>query len=369
MRARKLKPGAPIRVLVVDDSVVIRQLVVHALENNPLFHVVGTAQNGVIAMQQMSALKPDVVTLDVEMPEMNGIQTLREIRKLYPNTVVIMFSTLTSNSAATTLEALALGANDYVAKVANVGSLSESMARLQMELIPKLKQFFIIDEPAAPRPVKQILPATASGSIPRRTFHASARQFHAVAVGVSTGGPPALAEIIPMIPKDFALPVFIVQHMPPLFTKSLAERLHRICALPVHEATQGMPVEGGTIYVAPGDFHMRTNRTGNKIVINLNKEEQENSCRPAVDVLFRSVSETYNGQVIAAVLTGMGRDGERGAEAIRQSGGHVIAQDESSSVVWGMPGAVVNAGLANSVMDLKSIVPEILKRAGGQVRA
>ncbi len=357
MTAKKLAKGQKIRVLVVDDSVVIRQLVISALGQSGLFEVVGTAPNGVVALQSIETLKPDVVTLDVEMPDMDGITTLREIRKRSREILVIMFSTLTQRSAETTLQALALGANDYVAKVSNVGSLAESMARLQQELVPKLRQFFVVEGDNKSLLVERDLGARLKPN-PGRGASSKAR---AVAIGVSTGGPTALAEIVPMFPANMPVPVFIVQHMPALFTKSLAERLQRYSKLMIHEAVEGMPVSKGNIYLAPGDFHMTVCRGNGKENIKLNQEQPENSCRPAVDVLFRSVNETYKGAVIAVVLTGMGQDGKRGVEVLRANGAKVIAQDQKSSVVWGMPGAIVQAGLADSVVDLKNVVSEIVK--------
>ncbi len=366
MKLKKIGKNARIRVLVVDDSVVIRRLVGHALEHNPSFEVVGNAANGAIALRMIPLTKPDVVTLDVEMPEMDGLQTLREIRRLYPELIVIMFSTLTERCAATTIQALTLGANDYVAKVANIGSLDRSMARLKEELVPKLEQFFIRESEgskAAKSPVALQVPA-AKKEFAGAPFQSSFRKpgsYRAVVVGVSTGGPQALAQVVPMVPDSFPLPILIVQHMPALFTRLLADRLQQLTKLRVQEGQEGTTVERGNIYIAPGNFHMRVARKEGKEVLALNQEEPENSCRPAVDVLFRSAAEVYKGAVIAVVLTGMGQDGKRGVETLRQQGSYVIAQDQNSSVVWGMPGAVVQAGLAHSVVDLHCVAPEIAK--------
>ncbi len=358
---KKLEKGEKIRVLVVDDSVVIRRLVTHALEQDPQISVAGSAANGVLALRSVPITKPDVVTLDIEMPEMDGLQTLREIRRLYPKLIVIMFSTLSERGAAITLEALQLGANDYVTKAANVGSLDKSMSRLQDELIPKLKQFFVFeDEPVQAGKAFQIQPQNPSNSCvqsPRRRIGG----YKAVVIGSSTGGPNALAEIVPRIPPTFRQPIFIVQHMPPVFTRLLADRLQSLTKLRAREATHNMPVENGTIYVAPGDYHMRIVKKGTQEILTLDQAEPENSCRPAIDVLFRSAAESYGGAVVAVVLTGMGQDGKRGAERLRTAGAYVIAQDAKSSVVWGMPGAVAQAGLADAVVDLKAIVPEIEK--------
>ena len=352
---RTLAAGVPIRALIVDDSVVIRRLVTHALSEDSTFEVVGAAANGLIALKMIPLVRPDVITLDIEMPEMDGLETLREIRKLYPDLAVIMFSTLSARGAAVTLEALELGANDYVTKAANVGSLDVSMTRLREDLLPKIKQFFVLSALAAPAPRQYPV-----RSAPTR-FAGPRSPYQAVAIGVSTGGPTALADVVRALPPHFRPPIFIVQHMPPIFTRLLAERLQSLTKLNVREATHGMIVEGGSIYIAPGDYHMRVTQKRLQQVLTLDQAEQENSCRPAVDVLFRSVAEVYGGSVIAVILTGMGQDGRRGVEQLRAKGAYVIAQDEASSVVWGMPGAVVQAGLADSVASLENIVPELLK--------
>lgn len=354
---RKLAPGERIRALVVDDSVIIRRLVTHALGEDPQVDVVGSAANGSIALKMIPLVRPHVVTLDIEMPEMDGLETLRHIRKSYPDLIVIMFSTLSERGASITLEALTLGANDYVTKVANSGSLDQSMARLRSELVPKFKQFFSL----GPEKEAVQLPRAANGvRVPARAAPPKARTAcQAVVIGVSTGGPPALATLVPMLPNNFRQPIFITQHMPPVFTRLLAERLQTLTKLRVREASEGMLVEDGNIYIAPGDYHMKVTRKGTAIVISLDQSEPENSCRPAVDVMFRSAADVYGGGAMAVILTGMGRDGLRGIERLRAVGSYVVAQDEASSVVWGMPGAVVGAGLADSIVDLRCVVTEI----------
>lgn len=364
-RRKLIKPGNRIRVLVVDDSVVIRRLVTHALSEDPAFEVVGSAANGVIALARIPQLNPDVITLDIQMPEMDGLETLKRIRQRYPELCVIMFSTLTERGAAATLEALMLGANDYVTKAANVGSLDVSMAALRSELIPKIKQFFILPGEAqapgsalsagaaarpAPAPSPQPRPATIARGKPK-----------VVAIGVSTGGPNALSVVIPALPAGFPLPVVIVQHMPPLFTRFLADRLAAHSRIQVAEAEDGMRVEAGKALIAPGDYHMRVVRRNGEVLVRLDQGPPENSCRPSVDVLFRSVEEVYGGAAISVMLTGMGYDGLRGTQVLKARGAWVIAQDEASSVVWGMPGAVVQAGLADRVVGLDQVATEILK--------
>jgi two-component system chemotaxis response regulator CheB len=358
---KTISPGNRIRVLVVDDSVVIRRLVTHALEQEPSLEVVGFASNGSIALGRIPQLNPDVVTLDIEMPEMDGLETLRQLRKQYPLIRVVMFSTLTERGASITLQALALGADDYVTKASNAGSLERSMASLREELIPKIKQFFQL--PGETLEVAQPAVAPAHTAV-KAHVRLPARGRKVLVIGVSTGGPNALSTIIPLFPPDFPLPILIVQHMPPLFTRLLAERLQAITSLRVEEAAEGSPVTPGKVLIAPGDYHMQVRNGGDPAVVALDQSPPENSCRPAVDVLFRSAAEAYGGAVISAVLTGMGQDGLRGVDTLKARGAYVIAQDEGSSIVWGMPGAVVAAGLADCVAPLGTVVPEILKQIG-----
>lgn len=361
-----LQPGERIRVLVVDDSVVIRRLVTHALEEDAEIEVVGAAANGAIALQRIPQHSPHVLTLDIEMPEMDGLETLRRLRRDYPHVRVIMFSTLTERGAAVTLEALTLGASDYVTKASNEGSLDHSMARLRQELIPKVKQFFVLPEQGRAAVKPQPLPVGVAPLIWRASPapHSPTIQPKAVAIGVSTGGPTALGAILPQLPAEFPLPILIVQHMPPLFTRFLAERLCSSCRLLVKEASQGDFVAAGRILIAPGDFHLKIAGNGGGACVCLDQSPPQNSCRPAVDALFSSIGEVYGGAVLAVILTGMGQDGLHGAEILKAQGATILAQDEASSVVWGMPGAVVNARLADCVLPLDQIVPEILRRVG-----
>jgi len=360
---RSLLPGEKIRVLVVDDSVVIRRLVANSLELDPTLELVGTASNGLIGMQRIEQLNPDVVTLDIEMPEMDGLEMLRRIRHDFPRTRVIMFSTLTERGAQKTLEALTLGADDYVAKVSNQGSLDLSIARLREEMIPKIKQFFLLPEQSHGSAASEAAYASSAPSAVRDKpgFLKMNVRPKAVVIGVSTGGPTALGTMLPVLPADFALPILIVQHMPPLFTRLLAERINATCKLPAEEATQDSPVVPGKILIAPGDFHMKLASNGSGIRVVLDQGPRQNSCRPAVDALFSSAAEIYGGAVLAVILTGMGQDGLRGAGILKALGATVLAQDEASSVVWGMPGAVVYAGLADRVLPLDGVVPEILR--------
>jgi two-component system chemotaxis response regulator CheB len=340
-----------LRVLVVDDSVVIRRLVSQALEAEPDIEVVGTAPNGRLALAKLGHLQPDVVTLDIEMPELDGLATLALLREDHPTLPVIMFSTLTERGAAATLEALALGASDYVTKPAGTtGSLDSALAVIHAELVPRIRALCTrATEPPVPvRPRRSATPAPL---------------VQAVVIGVSTGGPSALAEVLPALPGDLAVPVLVCQHMPPVFTRLLAERLDTKSALSVREAADGDEVRPGTVMIAPGGMHMivdrRTDRTP---VIRTNTAPPENSCRPAVDPLMRSAVAVYGAGVLGIVLTGMGQDGLRGTEAVIANGGRVIVQDERTSVVWGMPGYVAKAGLAEAVLPLDEIAPEIARR-------
>ena len=344
----------PIRILVVDDSVVIRKLLTETLSCDNALDVVGTASDGRIALTKLGQLKPDLVTLDIEMPVMNGLETLAAIRKLHPKLPVIMFSTLTEHGAAATLDALSLGASDYATKPSNTGSFPAAIERIRAELIPKIKALCgiaTVKIPAlsVPRPVAKVRQPTN----PR---------LEIVAIGTSTGGPNALAEVLPRIPADFPVPIVVVQHMPPIFTRLLAERLASRSAFPVEEGSRGASVSRGHAWIAPGNFHMKVIRTGLYTRLELNQDAPENSCRPAVDVLFRSVAKAYGSDVLAVVMTGMGSDGVRGAQEIRDAGGNVIIQDEASSVVWGMPGLVHASGLDDACYPLNQLAGEITRR-------
>jgi len=358
-----------IKVLVVDDSVVVRKIVSDTLTEDPDIEVVGIAANGRIALQKIPQVDPDLVTLDVEMPEMNGLETLTELRKSNTSIPVIMFSTLTDRGAATTLEALSLGATDYVTKPANVGSVAVAMQRIREELIPKIKtlcsQKVGLETPATLPPAKPIAskPRTGAATVVSSRPKGPPGRVEIVAIGVSTGGPNALAELMPTIPADFPLPIVMVQHMPPYFTKLLAQRLSDKCQIEVHEAKAGDILKPGHAFIAPGDYHITLTRQGTDVKILTNQGPPENSCRPAVDPLFRSVANLYGEQTLAVILTGMGQDGLSSCEMIHEKGGQIIVQDQESSVVWGMPGFVAKANLAEKILPLNKMGEEIIYRS------
>jgi two-component system chemotaxis response regulator CheB len=351
-----------IRILVVDDSVVVRRMVSDALGADPQLEVVGAAANGKIALARIPQVNPDIVILDVEMPELDGLGTLKGIRKSRPTLPVIMYSTLTRRGAAATLDALSLGANDYVTKPANVGSVNQALERIRAELIPKIKMFCAkvagLEFTSVTHPAR---PTASSGKVLAAPTRPAGR-VEVVAIGVSTGGPNALSELVPEFPADFSVPIVVVQHMPPVFTKLLAERLGAKAHIRVEEGAPGQVVKAGYAFIAPGNYHMIVQREERSVRIQTNQAPPENSCRPAVDVLFRSVAETYGAGTLGIVMTGMGQDGLRGSERIREAGGQVFVQDEGTSVVWGMPGFVANAGLADKVLPLQQLGSEIVRR-------
>jgi len=363
-KKKRIPAGARIRVLVVDDSVVIRRLITHALQEDPGIEVIGSACDGSAALAQIASLRPDLITLDVEMPGLNGIEVLQHLRQNRTDLRVILFSTLTDRGAATTMEGLWLGADDYVTKASNVGALDRSIQSLREELVPKIKQFFEFESqvpgPAVSKARANVEPIVPALLRPRPTSVPAYPKI--VVIGVSTGGPTALETIISVFPADFHLPVLIVQHMPACFTRLLAERLQTVTKLTVEEATEGAAVERGKVFIAPGNYHMQLQSSGTQTTIHLDQGPPQNACRPAADVLFRSAANIYGPSVLCVVMTGMGADGLKGAELLKAGGATVIVQDEASSVVWGMAGGVVRAGLADAVLPLNGIVPEIVKR-------
>lgn len=356
--------GRPTRILIVDDSAVIRSLLRSVISSDPGLVVAGTAADGASALASLRLDQPHLVLLDVEMPVMDGLVTLREIRNRGYKMPVIMCSSLTQSGAKVTIEALAGGASDYVAKPVGHSSREQALAALAQELLPKIHALAgrgLLQPPAVP-PARAVIAVPQALPVPQPINAAPS----VVAIGVSTGGPAALDVLLPAIPPGFPLPILIVQHMPEVFTRLLAERLNQKCALHVSEASEGAPVQSGTVLIARGGWHMEVTSAGRSSApptIRINQDPPENHCRPAVDVLLRSAVRVYGSGVLAVILTGMGSDGLAGCRMIRGQGGSVIAQDQLTSTVWGMPGAVVQAGLAHRVLPLASIAAEIARIA------
>lgn len=391
---------APIRVLVVDDTAVIRRLVSEVLEQQPDIEVVGTASNGRHALQQIPLLNPDVVTLDVEMPIMDGLATLAELRQRWAYLPVIMFSTLTARGAGATLDALTLGANDYVTKPTATRDREAALTAVRESLVPlihlwgkrrrpdagasSLRPTPSINAPAAMKPAPlptrrptapaptagaptaslgQVVDLTTSTDRHNPSFRAvpqDRRPPLAVVIGVSTGGPQALARLIPTLPRTLSVPVIVVQHMPPVFTKLLAERLDASSVVPVHESEDGMDVQNGHVYIAAGGSHLQVVMQRGVLALRHDDGPPENSCRPAVDVTLRSAAAVWGSRALTVILTGMGHDGLAGARGLHAVGGSVFVQDEESSVVWGMPGAVAREGLADRTLALDDIAAAIV---------
>ena len=350
-----------IKVLVVDDAAVFRQSVSSVLNADTDIYVVGSAPNGKIAMAKIEQFNPDVVTLDIEMPEMDGLETLKNIKIKFPHIGVIMFSVHTERGAKQTIEALSLGAFDFVTKPSGTGSFSASMNRIKEELVPLIKEFWaktnrksdnrvVIPKPVIRKPVTPSMPGGLKIKIKK----------DAIAIGVSTGGPNALAEIIPKFPAHIGIPIFIVQHMPPIFTKQLADRLNSKSNLTVVESKDNEIIKPDHVYIAPGNYHMEVKDRNAEKIISLNQGPLENSCRPAVDVLFRSVARLYGKKSLGVILTGMGKDGFLGSEMMKQNGSYILAQDQESSVVWGMPRFIVEGGISDEVISLNEMTNAIL---------
>lgn len=348
---------SPIRILVVDDAVVARTVISEILNNEDGLEVVGTAPNGRIALTKIDRLKPDLVTLDIDMPELDGMATLERIRSDFPAIDVIMVSNLTQRGARVTVDALFLGAADYVTKAVRTNSPEEARDHLRDQLLPKIRALYL-----GRRRNDDNDENTAGGSVSLRGGRG--QPIGVVTIGASTGGPNALAEVLGSIPGGFLAPVVIVQHMPKNFTAYLAQRLDTRSALTVREAADGSTLKPGEAWIAPGDLHIKVKHHRGTYQIATDSGPLVNSCRPSVDVLFNSVARTFSSSTLAVVLTGMGQDGLDGSRAIVKQGGRVIAQDQSTSVVWGMPGNVATAGLADVVLPCEDIGAEIVRRVG-----
>lgn len=354
-----------IRVLIVDDSVVARRFLSKALAEEAEIDVVGTAPNGRIALEKIPQLNPDLITLDLEMPELDGLETFGELRKTYPKLPVIVISSLIREDMVNRFDLFARGMTDFLMKPSRLSSVQAVVAHVREQLVPKIKT---LTQTAAEQRDSE-----TGVSIGRQRIHSPApvrtQRYNLLVIGASTGGPRALAEILKALPENFPVPIVIVQHMPPLFTRHLATRLNQIVPLEVAEATDGEIVVPGRVLIAPGDYHLTMESRDSHWICRLQQTPPENSCRPAVDVLFRSAAEVAGPRCLGLVLTGMGRDGHRGAEWIVSAGGTVLAQDEATSVVWGMPRAVIEAGLADAVLPINAVPAELLRRIHPRSRA
>jgi len=354
--------GRRTRILIVDDSAVIRSLLRTVISADPSLEVAGTAADGAAALQAIESVHPDLVLLDVEMPNMDGLATLRTLRARSYGMPVVMVSSVTQRGARVTIDALACGASDYVTKPANHVDRDAALRVLAQDLLPTIQALTVSPVAQPPRPRIAVDPP--------ETFKLSSTPPSVVVIGVSTGGPAALDVILSAIPQGFPLPVLIVQHMPELFTGPLAERLSQRCSVRVREAAECAPVIPGVIYLARGNWHMEvlaTTHSGLPPTLHLHQGPPENHCRPAVDVLFRSAASIFGAATLAVILTGMGSDGLAACRIIRAQGGTVLAQDQATSAVWGMPGSVILAGLAQRVLPLPAIAPEILRIAGRSI--
>lgn len=336
-----------LKVVVIEDAPLMRKMIQMHLERDSQVKVVGTAGDGQEGLEAVQRHHPDVVTLDLEMPRMNGMKTLEELRRKHPRVKVLMLSVATKHGAEATFDALQAGAHDYLPKPSG----NNDSGLFAMSLRQKVRQFM----PHAERETDA--PVAAGNSRPAKKI-----KRRILAIGTSTGGPTALTHLLAELPSDFPLPIVVTQHMPSKFTTMFAQRLQSQLKLQVAEAAQDMPVERGQVLIAPGDYHLELGGTEAKPRIRLTQGPPEHFCRPAVDVMLRSVHRLYGGGVLVSILTGMGSDGLEGVRLLKKSGAWVTVQDSASSVVWGMPGAVAKAGLADSVLTLEAMAHELVRQ-------
>jgi two-component system chemotaxis response regulator CheB len=359
----------PLRVMVVDDTVLYRKIVSDVLASLPDVEVVGSAHNGKAAVTKLATLKPDLLTLDIEMPEMNGIEVLGHIRQYAPRIGAIMLSTLTHEGGAMTMKALELGAFDFIPKP-QTGTMAENQKKIEYAIAPMIRAFRrSLRMPGSLKPASR-LNKTAITPRPGKTWSSPTQhtpfqrsKAEIIAVGISTGGPNALAKMLPMIPGDIGVPIVIVQHMPPMFTQSLANSLASKCAISVREAKQGEPLVPNTAFIAPGGKQMKiaAGADGKTRIIRITDDPPENSCKPSVDYLFRSVANHYVGRSTGVIMTGMGSDGTQGLKLLKKNGATIIAQNQATCVVFGMPKEAVETGLADAVLGLNQIAGMIVK--------
>lgn len=351
-----------VQVMLVDDSTIIRGLISRALTEDPNVKIVATAGNGLMAIQSAKAYQPQVIILDIEMPEMDGITALPKILEVSPHSKVIMASTLTQSNATISMKALELGAVDYLPKPSSTGDQS-GLADFYRDLRSKVKA---LGAAAQQQQQAQITTSEAVELAPPLVIELDKRpitgKFDAVAIASSTGGPQALQKLFAGLKGQLGhVPIFITQHMPPTFTALLAENLGKIADRPIAEAKDGEAVAPNHVYVAPGDYHMVVVRQGLEVLLKLNQNAPENFCRPAADPMLRSLADIYKDRLLVVVLTGMGQDGMLGAKYVVEKGGFVIAQDKDSCVVYGMPKAVADGKLCKEVLPLQEIAPYLVK--------
>jgi two-component system, chemotaxis family, protein-glutamate methylesterase/glutaminase len=352
-----------LRVLIVDDSAMHRKIVQDVLEDFPFIEVVGVAENGKIALLKAASLKPDLLTLDIDMPEMDGLEVLERLRDESPEAVAIVFSAFTTEEARITMRALELGAFDFIPKP-GAGKIEANRERFKSEIAPMLETLV---RSKRTRPVAMEASVRERNNIiidpgPMR-LRSDSDKSKAVAIGISTGGPVALAKLIPDIPADIGVPIFIVQHMPPMFTDALAGKLNAMGGISVKEAIDGEMVRVNTVYIAPGGRQMKvaTSNPGNLPVIQVTDDPPENNCKPSADYLFRSVARHYGKYATGVIMTGMGYDGTEGLKLMKQNGAMIIAQDESTSAVYGMPRKPVEIGIVDVIAPL-DLMAEVICR-------
>jgi len=342
-----------VKVLIVDDSAFMRNTLTSMISSDPEIQVIGVARDGVEAVEKVAQLKPDIITLDVEMPRMNGIEALKQIMAKNP-VPVIMVSSLTTEEAKITLDALDIGAVDFIPK--NLSELSINIVRIKDNLVEKIKKIGKKGLPLFKR-----IPSPKQLDMPAAPHFASHGRISIVAIGSSTGGPKALQNILTKLPKDFPVPILIAQHMPPQFTGPFADRLNQLSAIDVKEAENGETIQKGTVYIAPGGGHMSIKRKKiTETVISISENRGDYIYRPSVDALMLSVVECFSGHVLGVILTGLGNDGFIGMKEIKNSGGRTIAENEATCVVYGMPKAIVESGLADKIAPIDEMAGEII---------
>ncbi len=364
----------PLRTLIVDDTALYRKILSELLTEVPDLEVVATATNGKVGLDKSAALRPDIITLDIEMPDMNGIEVLRQLKQKGPLPFVIMVSSISRVGAEITMEALELGAMDFVTKPTGMG-LEESRQELMRQFRPifaaiRARATIRSAMPAAgatpcPAPKAQTSVPKKENAVDRLRQAASSMPPEIVAIAISTGGPQALNQMLPKLPGDLRIPIVIVQHIPATFSAALAESLNQKCALTVVEATDGQALSRGSVYIAPGGKQMKIQKSPNSgaSVLKITDDPPENNCKPSADYLMRSVAQVYGNKALGVIMTGMGADGVTGLRLMKRHGITVIAQDENSSVVFGMPAEAIAAGVVDIIAPLDRIAIEIVKKA------